>query len=51
MEREITYSGKKEVACSGSGLGHPTVYLNMEPKGEIICPYCSKKFVFKKENV
>lgn len=35
------------VACDGGGgaLGHPKVYLNMEGKGEIECPYCSRHFV------
>ncbi len=37
------------VACDGGGgpLGHPLVYLNMEGKGEIECPYCSRRFVLK----
>ncbi len=34
-------------ACSGSGgpLGHPRVYLNLEPAGRAECPYCSRIFV------
>lgn len=37
------------VACDGGdgALGHPRVYLNMEGKGEIDCPYCDKRFVLK----
>ncbi|MCZ4281355.1 zinc-finger domain-containing protein [Kiloniella laminariae] len=39
----------KVVACDGGkgGEGHPLVYLNMEGKNEITCPYCSKHFVLK----
>ena len=29
-------------------LGHPRVFLNMEGKGSIDCPYCDKRFVLKK---
>ena len=39
------------VACNGGGgaLGHPNVYLEMDPKvGEVTCPYCSRVFVLKK---
>jgi uncharacterized Zn-finger protein len=35
------------VGCDGGGgpLGHPLVYLRMEADGEIVCPYCSRRFV------
>ena len=35
------------VACDGGKgpLGHPRVFLNMEGKGQIDCPYCSRRFV------
>jgi len=34
-------------ACNGGGgpLGHPRVYLNLEPHGRAECPYCSRLFV------
>ena len=37
------------VACDGGGgaLGHPLVYLNMEGKGHVVCPYCSREFILK----
>ena len=38
------------VACDGNGgssLGHPRVFLNMEGKGQIDCPYCDRRFVLK----
>ncbi len=35
------------VACEGEGgpLGHPRVYLRIGPAREIVCPYCSRRFV------
>jgi uncharacterized Zn-finger protein len=37
------------VACDGSDgpLGHPRVYLNLAPKGEVDCPYCGRHYVLK----
>ena len=34
-------------ACNGGGgpLGHPRVYLNLAPAGQVECPYCSRRFV------
>ena len=35
------------VACDGGGghLGHPAVYLNLGPDGQVVCPYCSRRFI------
>jgi len=35
--------------CDGGdgALGHPRVYLNMEGKRQIDCPYCGRRFVLK----
>ena len=35
------------VGCDGGGgaLGHPMVYLKIGGEGEIVCPYCSRRFV------
>ena len=43
----IVYSDTKRVKCSGTedGLGHPLVYLTIK-LDKIICPYCSKEFVY-----
>ena len=37
------------VACDGGDgpLGHPRVFLNMEGRGEIVCPYCGRRFILK----
>lgn len=36
------------VHCDGGGgaLGHPKVYLTLVD-GEVVCPYCDRKFVLK----
>lgn len=46
---EIIEVDSEIVACDGGGepLGHPRVFLSMEGKGEIECPYCSRRFVLK----
>ena len=46
---EIIEADSETVACDGGKgpLGHPRVFLNMEGKGEIDCPYCSRRFVLK----
>jgi uncharacterized Zn-finger protein len=35
------------VPCDGNGgpLGHPRVFLRIGPEREIVCPYCSRRFV------
>ena len=37
------------VACDGGGgpLGHPAVYLKFGREREIVCPYCSRRFVLE----
>ena len=39
----------KRIACDGGGgtLGHPKIYLEMGAASEVVCPYCSRRFVFK----
>ncbi|MGF1608953.1 MAG: zinc-finger domain-containing protein [Kiloniellales bacterium] len=45
---EIVEVESEIVACDGGGaLGHPRVFLNMEGKGQIDCPYCDRRFVLK----
>lgn len=40
---------KPIVACDGGkgALGHPRVFLNMEGKGQIDCPYCGRRYVLR----
>lgn len=47
MEPPETLTVDREVVgCDGGGaLGHPMVYLNMEGKGTVDCPYCGRHYV------
>ncbi|MFB3134694.1 MAG: zinc-finger domain-containing protein [Rhodospirillales bacterium] len=35
------------MGCDGGGgpLGHPKVYLKIGDGGEIVCPYCSRRYI------
>ena len=46
---EVIEVETETVKCDGGGgaLGHPRVWLNMEGKGQIDCPYCDRRFVLK----
>lgn len=46
---ETVEAESETVKCDGGGgaLGHPRVWLNMEGKGQIDCPYCDRRFVLK----
>ena len=47
MPFETIYIDEMVAVCNGGEgpLGHPRVYLNLEPLGKIECPYCSRLFV------
>lgn len=50
MDDEVFEVETMTVACDGGGdaLGHPNVYLHLdEDTLEVVCPYCSRKFVLK----
>jgi uncharacterized Zn-finger protein len=44
---ETLITESEVVACDGGNgpLGHPRVFLNMEGKGAIDCPYCGCHYV------
>jgi uncharacterized Zn-finger protein len=46
---ESEFVKSKKISCSGDGgvLGHPKIYLDIGKENQIICPYCSKIFIFK----
>jgi uncharacterized Zn-finger protein len=44
---ETIYVSEPVVACDGGSLGHPRVFLNLTPKGEVMCPYCSRRYVLR----
>ncbi len=35
------------VGCDGGGgtLGHPKVFLKIGDDGEVVCPYCSRRYL------
>lgn len=47
------------VSCDGDGLshaaspgnprGHPRVYLKIGDAGEVVCPYCSRRFILAED--
>lgn len=49
---EVVYTDTPKVSCEGGkgALGHPLVYLDMTGKSEIMCPYCSKRFIWQKKH-
>jgi uncharacterized Zn-finger protein len=47
---EICYINNTTTSCNGGNneLGHPLIYLKIEnPNNEIVCPYCSRKFILR----
>jgi uncharacterized Zn-finger protein len=54
MQEDISFIQGNNTSCAGSangGSGHPLVYLEVKQGQEnVICPYCSRKFVIKNEN-
>jgi NADH dehydrogenase (ubiquinone) Fe-S protein 6 len=38
---------RSRVACDGDGgaLGHPRVFLQMDARGFVDCPYCDRRYV------
>jgi uncharacterized Zn-finger protein len=44
---EPVYVESATVDCDGGGgpLGHPKVYLKIGDEGEIVCPYCSRRYI------
>jgi len=44
---ETLYVERGRVACDGDcgALGHPRVYLQMDARGFVDCPYCDRRHV------
>ncbi len=50
LHKDIVKVNEKKISCDGgTDFGHPIVFLNLGAEGKIICPYCSKKYVFLKK--
>lgn len=48
---DTKYIETETFACDGGDgpLGHPRVFLNMEGKGQIDCPYCGCRYILKED--
>jgi len=46
-DTEVIHVATDRVACDGGGgaLGHPRVWLTLGNDVEIVCPYCSRRYV------
>ena len=45
---EVEITDKTRIACDGGTLGHPRVWLQIDPKvGYVECGYCDKRYVLK----
>ncbi len=47
---ETVHVEDEVVACDGGpnpALGHPRVFLNMEGRGQVDCPYCGRRFILR----
>ncbi len=46
-EHDPIYVDSPDVDCDGGGgaAGHPRVSLKIADDGEIVCPYCSRRYV------
>tara|TARA_B110000438_G_C15594158_1_gene555176 strand:+ start:42 stop:203 length:162 start_codon:yes stop_codon:yes gene_type:complete len=44
---EKVASHVETICCDGGqdGLGHPAVYYNFDNSNEVVCGYCSKKYI------
>lgn len=46
-DKKIVHTRKVECEGGTGALGHPLVYLHIkEPEGKVVCPYCSKNFIY-----
>ncbi|MBK1696085.1 zinc-finger domain-containing protein [Rhodovibrio salinarum] len=47
---ETVYVEAETVPCDGGpnpALGHPRVFLNMEGRGQVDCPYCGRRYILR----
>ncbi len=50
---EIIQTNKHRVACDGGNgpLGHPRVFLTIGAENEVMCPYCSRLYQYRKGTI
>ena len=45
---EVEKVTQSRIACDGGALGHPRVWLQIDPaQGYVECGYCDKRYVLK----
>lgn len=45
---ETIETSQMSIACDGGHLGHPRVWLHLDPQSHAVtCPYCSRHYVLK----
>ncbi len=49
---ETTVVHSRRVACDGEqgALGHPRIYLQIDERDYVDCPYCDRRFVLDGED-
>ena len=47
IDDEAIQTRDQRVSCNGGGgpLGHPQIWLTLGTDGEVVCPYCSCRYV------
>ena len=50
-DKEKVASNVETICCDGGqdSLGHPAVYYNFGELKKVVCDYCGKEFIRKKE--
>lgn len=45
---EVMEVHERKVQCDGGSgaLGHPRVFLKIDETDQVVCPYCSRTFVY-----
>lgn len=47
---ENVTTDQKHVSCDGGTMEHPKVYLHIDQKGYVVCPYCSRRYILEENN-
>lgn len=47
-QNNVIKTQQDSVRCDGGDEGHPAIFLHFGKESEIVCPYCSQKFVREK---
>lgn len=45
---EVEITTQTRIACDGGALGHPRVWLQIDPvQGVVVCGYCDKRYILR----